>query len=171
MTANAELKPAAALNRAPWFAGERLDADSFEAIRRRASIEFCKWDAQVGDVTTLADFPVILRADVWRKLAALAEQLSAETLAAEQEILSRPDLMWQMGIPRAICRVLQRASKVHLTPAASAPLGRAAVLSASRARNANGADVSLHWCLHRKRQSRGCLCPRCSAPGDRLCGD
>ena len=95
MTASPDVKPATAANRAPWVAGERLDADAFQAIRRRASLEFCKWDAQVGDVTALADFPVILRAEVWRKLAALAEQLAAETLAAEQEILSRPDLMWQ----------------------------------------------------------------------------
>jgi len=99
MTANAELKPAAATDCAPWFAGERLDAGAFELIRRRASSEFCKWDSQVGDVTTLADFPIILRADGWRKLAALAEKLTAETLAAEHEILSRPDLRTEVRAP------------------------------------------------------------------------
>src|SRR5438034_8680519 len=114
MTSNADLKPAAAGNRAPWFAGERLDTREFEVIRRRASLEFCKWDAQVGDLATLADFPVILRADVWRTLAALAEQLAAETLAAEREIISRSDLLFDLGIPRAICCVLQKANKANL---------------------------------------------------------
>jgi len=33
-----------------------LDTKLIAAIRRKAALEGCKWDAQVGDVTTLAPF-------------------------------------------------------------------------------------------------------------------
>jgi len=35
----------------------------FDSIRRRMVLDYCKWDSQIGDVTTLADFPLILSAD------------------------------------------------------------------------------------------------------------
>lgn len=46
-------------------------------------------DAQVGDTATLASFPLILDVATARQLAAWAEALSAETFAAEEEILRR----------------------------------------------------------------------------------
>jgi hypothetical protein len=70
-----------------------LDTKTIAAIRRRAALEGCKWDTQVGDVTTLAPFPIVMKRSVWERLAVLAEKLAAEAAAAEEEISHRPELL------------------------------------------------------------------------------
>src|SRR6266478_8772057 len=55
-----------------------LDSTIISTIRRRASLEGCKWDPQVGDVTTLAAFPLVMKRRVWEQLTQWAEQLTAE---------------------------------------------------------------------------------------------
>ena len=45
----------------------------------------------------------------WLKLRTAAEALAAETLAAEQELLERPELQLELGMPRRLERVLQSA--------------------------------------------------------------
>lgn len=97
-------------------AGPLCDPHAFAAIRRRVILQGCKWDPQVGDVETLAPFPLILPRRVWQKLARLTEELTAEVLAAEQEILQRPDLFAALGLPRALRQVL--SSQAPLTPSA-----------------------------------------------------
>jgi len=94
-----------------------MDSTTFFAVRRAALLDGCKWDPQVGDVSILAPFPIILRRSVWNQLAAWAGQLSAETLAAEREILQRPELLNDLGLPRALRSVL--ASEEPLTRAAA----------------------------------------------------
>src|ERR1700744_726618 len=59
-------------------AGTSLDAGTFSAVRRRAMLEGYKWDAQVGDVATLAPFPLVMKKAVWNRLAFWAEQLPTE---------------------------------------------------------------------------------------------
>jgi len=93
-----------------------VGAGVFSAVRRRALLEGCKWDPQVGDTDTLAPFPLVMKSSVWQKLAAQAEQLTAEAIAAETEILRRPELLEQLGFPAALRRVLAEDSP--LTPAA-----------------------------------------------------
>ena len=95
---------------------EPVDADIFSGIRRRALLEGCKWDPQVGDVNTLSPFPIVLKSSVWKQIASQAEQLSREAAAAEEEISHRPDLLNRLGLPRALSRVL--AEQSPLTPAA-----------------------------------------------------
>lgn len=97
-------------------AGPSVEPRAFAAIRRRMVLDGCKWDPQVGDVSTLAPFPLAMRAGVWRQLAAWAEQLTAETLAAEAEVLEKPDLLDSLGLPRSLRRVLRKTGP--LTPAA-----------------------------------------------------
>src|SRR5687767_11954262 len=80
-------------------AGPALAPDAFAAIRRRLVLEFCKWDPQVGDVATLAPFPLILHRGAWRDLRRAAEQLARETLDAEHALLRRPDLHARLGVP------------------------------------------------------------------------
>ncbi|HWD92775.1 MAG TPA: glutathionylspermidine synthase family protein [Verrucomicrobiae bacterium] len=87
----------------------------FSALRRRALLEGCKWDPQVGDISTLATFPLVMNAGVWKRLAFQAERLSAEAVAAENEISQRPELLGNLGLPRALRRVL--TSREPLTPA------------------------------------------------------
>jgi hypothetical protein len=93
-----------------------IDAASFSAVRRRAVLEGCKWDPQVGDVATLAPFPLVMKSSLWDVLAAQAEKLAAEATAAEIEILQRPELLKVLGLPRALRGAL--ADSAPLTPAA-----------------------------------------------------
>jgi hypothetical protein len=104
------LKPAQPTHAGPDLrAGEPIDAKTFDRIRRRMMLEFCKWDPQIGDVATLADFPLIITGESWRQLSTLAESATAELLSAEQELLHRPDLHRTLGLPARIRRVLRRA--------------------------------------------------------------
>jgi len=96
--------------------GNPLNECAMASIRRQAVLEGCKWDPQVGDVSTLAAFPLIMRGSVWSNLARYAEQLAAEAFSAEVEIASRPELIRQLGLPRRLVAAL--AGRGELTPAA-----------------------------------------------------
>src|SRR4051812_4053474 len=89
-----------------WECGPPLTEASQRALRTRLVLEACKWDPQVGDTATIAPFPLILRDDVGAELFRLAERLAAELIAAEREILRRPDRIARLGLPRAVARVL-----------------------------------------------------------------
>ena len=104
----------------PFSAGAPLPPVVFAPIRRRTQLEACKWDVQVGDVATLAEFPLLMPGAVWRELADTAERLSAETFAAEAELQRRPELLGKLGLPRAVRRVL--ASSEALSPTAARTL-------------------------------------------------
>lgn len=95
----------------PIRAGPLLSSDSFTAIRRLIVLEHCKWDPQVGDISTLAPFPLFIKPLTWRQLAAWTERLAAESAAAESEILERPDLQKILAVPRSIRQVYQKALK------------------------------------------------------------
>src|SRR5256885_1703309 len=101
-----------------WGCTAELDAGRFAGVRRRLVLDHCKWDPQVGDVSTLARFALVLPADEWRRLSGLAERLAAEALAAEQELLRRPDLVRRLGLPAPLLRVLTAADRPP-TPAAA----------------------------------------------------
>ena len=90
----------------------------FHKLRSRVVLEGCKWDPQVGDAATLAPFPLLMARRDWEKLKRWSEQLTAEALAAETEILdAQPDLLRLLGLPRAIREVLR--ADVPLSPSAA----------------------------------------------------
>lgn len=90
----------------PLRAERPIEPAAFSALRRRALLEGCKWDPQVGDQATLSPFPLVMKSHVWARLAAQAEQLAAEALAAEEEVTNRPELLKMLGLPRALRRIL-----------------------------------------------------------------
>jgi len=92
-----------------------IEADAFAALRRSVVLEGYKWDPQVGDVDTLASFPLVMKSSAWKQMAAQAEQLTAEVITAEEEILRTPELLNMLGLPPALRRVLSRSTP--LTPA------------------------------------------------------
>jgi len=92
-------------------AGAQINADAFEIIRRRMMLEFCKWDAQVGDVSTLADFPLVIPAAQWCELEHAAEVMTRETLEMETRLLDRPDLHRSLGLPRRLRGVMRDAGR------------------------------------------------------------
>lgn len=91
----------------PWVEVEPLGPAEHARLQRRAIFECCKWDPQVEDVSTVAPFPLMLRREAWDEIAALSETLAAETLAAEEELASRPELHGFLGLPRPVRRALR----------------------------------------------------------------
>jgi glutathionylspermidine synthase len=80
-------------------------------------LEFCKWDPQVQDVSTLAPFPLLLPEPQWRQLARDAESLAAETLLIERRLMERPDLHVHIGLPRRLRQLFRGAQPPQYTPA------------------------------------------------------
>jgi glutathionylspermidine synthase len=101
----------------PLKTGDVLPRDVFQTIRRKMVLESCKWDPQVGDVSTISPFPLLLSESNWHELSQQAAWLTSELLAAEQELLDRPELHCQLGLPRRLRSVLRRAKKIGATPA------------------------------------------------------
>lgn len=94
----------------PWTVGTRLRPDDWNTVRKRLMFECCKWDIQSEDHCVVADFPLILRHDDWSLLAGYAEKLTQEVLAAEEELMGRPDLHEVLGLPESISRVLRKCA-------------------------------------------------------------
>jgi glutathionylspermidine synthase len=90
----------------PWRTVEPLDVESSAFLRRRAIFDCCKWDPQVGDVATIADCPLVLTRPAWCELTRLAELLAREIADAEVELVDRPELHGQLGLPRSVRKAL-----------------------------------------------------------------
>ena len=100
----------------PWRVGDTIAPEDFEAIRRRLMLEHCKWDSQVGDVSTIAPFAFILRQGAWQQLSKFAEALFSEMVEAEQELFNQPKLIDRLGLPRKLKRALIDRNAGALTP-------------------------------------------------------
>jgi len=91
---------------APFRCGPALHTRDFAEVRRAMVLEHCKWDPQVGDVGTLADFPLVISHATWEQLASWAEALTREANAAERELVLRPELYARLGLPRRLLLAL-----------------------------------------------------------------
>jgi hypothetical protein len=94
----------------PWSPVGPLSPEQFAHVRRRAIFDCCKWDPQVEDVCTIADVPIVLTRDAWLEVGSLAESLSVELAAAEQELVQRPELHHVLGLPRPLTRAIRPAA-------------------------------------------------------------
>jgi len=94
----------------PWLPVTPLGNAEFAQLRRRAIFECDKWDPQVGDVGVVARAPLVMRTSAWTEVAEMAAALARETLAAEAELMTRPDLHRRLGLPRAVRRALAVAA-------------------------------------------------------------
>ncbi len=95
-----------------------LDAVAFERIRRSLMLNHCKWDCQVGDVTTLAPFPLVITADDWKFLENSAERLTAELLEIESVLLREPRLQRMLNLPASVREIFENAA-IPASPAAA----------------------------------------------------
>lgn len=89
---------------APWSCTDALDPAVRAEIREHMALDHCKWDPQVGDVSVLAPYAILLDDHAWREIASSAESLASEALNAERELLTRPDLAGKLALPRALLR-------------------------------------------------------------------
>ena len=103
----------------PWRPAPPLDPPVFAELRRQAIFDCCKWDPQVEDVATLSPVPLLLPRAAWDEIARLAEALAAEALAAETELVHRPDLHGRLGLPRPVRRALLQAARQGASPGAA----------------------------------------------------
>lgn len=101
----------------PWHEGTALPASAFRRVREATIFDCCKWDPQVGDTSVLHPVPLILRADAWSELAAMAEALARETMEAEHELAGRPELHCQLGLPFAVRRSFRHTRRKATTTA------------------------------------------------------
>ena len=97
------------MTQSPITAGPDLDLETWRRLRLRAIFDYCKWDPHSGDHEVLGRFPLILPQATVDDLAAFAEALTSEALAAEKEILAKPKLLERLGLPEAIRECLSRA--------------------------------------------------------------
>jgi hypothetical protein len=102
----------------PYRVTDPLDYGDFADVRRRLMLDWCKWDPQVGDVSTIAPFALVLQHQEWRTLARWAEELADEMLAAERELLPRADLSDKLGLPVRLRRALHAPGIIPAGPRA-----------------------------------------------------
>ena len=102
----------------PWVSVDPLPDDVFAGVRRRAIFDCHKWDPQVGDVCVIARYPLVVTREAWTEVSGLASALAHETLQAERELLSRPDLHHRLALPWTVRRAL-RAGRGDATTGAA----------------------------------------------------
>jgi glutathionylspermidine synthase len=93
-----------------------LQTAAYRRLRRRVVLDGCKWDPQVGDVATLAPFPLLLSQPTWHRLANDAEALASETLRIEEALLHAPSLQRRIAVPRRLRRTLAHAARTGMPP-------------------------------------------------------
>jgi glutathionylspermidine synthase len=116
--ANPEMQEELAVE-SPYFVPGTLPAESAVVIRKAMALNFCKWDPQVGDMATLAPFPLVLNEAHRKYLFQAAEQLTQELFAAEDEIAGNSRLLMQLSLPRKIRLLLSRSSPDQRAAAAT----------------------------------------------------
>ncbi len=98
----------------PYSAGETLTPEQWMPLRTRAIFDFYKWDVQCEDHSVLSPFPLLLEPASALLLNEMAEALAREALAAEEELLDRPQLIGRLGLPREIQEILRNSSSSNV---------------------------------------------------------
>lgn len=119
--ANHPLVPNSAA-RLPLAFGPAVGEEDFRKIQDRMSLDCCKWDSQISDTSTLFRQPLLIGPETWLQLKQMAEDLAAELMAAEQELLERPGLYALLGLPMQLRSALEQARRHGPTPAAARTL-------------------------------------------------
>jgi glutathionylspermidine synthase len=97
----------------PYQALEPLPQAEFGQLYKKMLFDEMKWDPQIGDTSTLTDFPLVLATHAWQEISGLAEQLAAEAIAVETELLHRPELHKELGLPSAVRRNWRRPENIQ----------------------------------------------------------
>ena len=91
----------------PWKAGKLLSNKDWKDYRRRVLLDCRECGVPPSEFFTLARFPLLMEPREWRKVARLAEKLTREVLAAEKELVRRPELHASLGVPPEIRSALR----------------------------------------------------------------
>jgi len=52
----------------PLAFGHAISPNEFQCIQQRMSLDFCKWDSQVGDISTLFPQPLLISSETWNQI-------------------------------------------------------------------------------------------------------
>jgi glutathionylspermidine synthase len=96
--------------------GEPLHPDVFRQVWLDTVFDCFKLDPQFEDTPTLAPWPLVMRESEWAELAAAAEAMCAETLACETALLTRPDLLKELTLPRKCRSAIEQAGSTAPSP-------------------------------------------------------
>lgn len=99
-----------------------IDQSKYSAYKRDIIFACNKWDPQIGDINSISDHAILMSPTVAKNLAKWAEELFAETLLCERELLKRPDLWKSLGLPKNIRKALLKTE--GRLPANGIPLMR-----------------------------------------------
>jgi len=91
----------------PFRAGRVLARPELVAYYKQIVQDCRHTGMRPGDHLPLLDFPLLMEPGEWPRLARVAEKLSGEIIAAEEELLKRPELHALLGLPQEIARILR----------------------------------------------------------------
>jgi hypothetical protein len=95
----------------PWEVGRVLTPAEWEDHCKAVETHCRDCDVRLGDYRMQSpDFALLLKPGEWPRLAKLVQKLTQEMLAAEQELISRPDLYRLLGLPTNIRRVMEECN-------------------------------------------------------------
>jgi len=94
----------------PWTIPEPIPQAQFRDIRLSMIFDHHKWDSQFEDIESLGRRCLILEWEAWEDLRHQSQRLWTEALAAEEEIMGRPDLCKELGLGRQLCKACTRTS-------------------------------------------------------------
>ncbi len=95
----------------PWTIPEPIPEAQFHEIRLGMIFDHHKWDSQFEDIESLSRRCLILDSDAWEQLRRQSEQLWTEALAAEGEVMNRPDLCEMLGLGRRLEKACTRTAR------------------------------------------------------------
>lgn len=95
----------------PWKAGRLLSRKDWAAYRRQVLLDCRDCGVPPSEYFTLARFPLLMEPRTWRNLSQMAEKLTREILAAEAELIRRPDLHAALGIPASMRAALSQGRR------------------------------------------------------------
>ena len=95
----------------PWTIPEPIPDAQFREIRLSMIFDHHKWDSQFEDVESLGRRCLVLDFESWDCIRRQSEQLWAEALAAEEEIMARPDLCKLLGLGRRLANACTRSAR------------------------------------------------------------
>ena len=88
-----------------------IPESEYSDYRYGAIFKAYKWDPQFGDRSTVSKKVVLLNSKTAHRLAAQAEALAQETMAVEEALPARPELVRKLGLPRSIRRAAEQISE------------------------------------------------------------
>lgn len=95
----------------PWTVPDPIPDAQFRELRLRMIFDHHKWDSQFEDIDSIGRRVLVLDGSAWDQLRRQSEQLWVEALAAEQEILCRPDLCRMLGLGRRLQKACTRTAR------------------------------------------------------------